>query len=59
MGSLFLTFFVGMEQMHLQFLPTFAVNSDLNLSPSEAALISSATAVIFRVLQICLIEIDF
>lgn len=49
LGSLFLTFFVGMEQMHLQFLPTFAVNSDLNLSPSESALIASAAAAAFTV----------
>ncbi|CAG2115957.1 unnamed protein product [Medioppia subpectinata] len=49
MGSLFLTFFVGMEQMHLQFLPTFAVNSDLNMSPKAAALVTSAAAAAFTV----------
>lgn len=49
MGSLFLTFFVGMEQMHLQFLPTFAVNTELNLSPSTAAMMSSAAALAFTV----------
>lgn len=49
MGSLFLTFFVGMEQMHLQFLPTFAVNTELDLSPSTAAMMSSAAALAFTV----------
>ena len=49
MGALFLTFFVGMEQMHLQFLPTFAVNTDLNMSPSAAALVTSAAAAAFTV----------
>lgn len=49
MGSLFLTFFVGMEQMHLQFLPTFAVNTDLNISPSTAAMMSSAAAFSFTI----------
>lgn len=49
MGSLFLTFFVGMEQMHLQFLPTFAVNTDLNLSPSSAAMMSSVAALAFTI----------
>ncbi|UXI22286.1 FAM76A protein [Sarcoptes scabiei] len=49
MGSMFFTLFVGMEQMHLQFLPTFAVNTDLNLSPSSAAMISSAAALAFTI----------
>ncbi|CAG2182775.1 unnamed protein product, partial [Oppiella nova] len=49
MGALFLTFFVGMEQMHLQFLPTFAVSSDLNMSPQAAALVTSASAAAFTV----------
>lgn len=49
MGSLFLTLFVGMEQTHLQFLPTFAVNSDLKISQSQSALISSAAALAFTV----------
>ncbi|XP_054163520.1 sodium-dependent glucose transporter 1-like [Oppia nitens] len=49
LGALFLTFFVGMEQMHLQFLPTFAVNTDLNMSPSAAALVTSGAAAAFTV----------
>lgn len=49
MGSLFLTFFVGMEQMHLQFLPTFAVNTELDISPSTAAMMSSAAAFAFTI----------
>src|SRR5687768_4811020 len=49
LGSIFLTFFVGMEQMHLQLLPAFVVNTDLHLSPSEAALISSAAAAAFTI----------
>ena len=49
MGSLFLTFFVGMEHMHLQFLPTFAVSTDLNISPSTAAFVTSAAAAAFTV----------
>lgn len=48
-GAIFLTFFVGMEQMHLQFLPTFAINSDLNMSPSAAALVTSGTAAAFTI----------
>lgn len=38
-----------MEQMHLQFLPTFAVSSDLKLSASQSALVSSAAAAAFTV----------
>ena len=38
-----------MEQMHLQFLPTFAINSDLNMSPSAAALVTSGTAAAFTI----------
>lgn len=49
MGSMFLTFFVGMEQMHLQFLPTFVVNTELDISPSTAAMMSSAAALSFTV----------
>ena len=49
MGSLFLTFFVGMEQMHLQFLPTFVVNTELDISPSTAAIMSSAAALSFTI----------
>lgn len=49
MGSMFLTFFVGMEQMHLQFLPTFAVNTELDISPSTAAMIASAAALAFTI----------
>lgn len=46
---MFLTFFVGMEQMHLQFLPTFVVNTELDISPSTAAMMSSAAALSFTV----------
>ena len=46
---MFLTFFVGMEQMHLQFLPTFAVNTELDISPSSAAMMSSAAALAFTI----------
>lgn len=46
---MFLTFFVGMEQMHLQFLPTFVVNTELSLSPSVAAMMSSAAALSFTI----------
>lgn len=49
MGSMFLTFFVGMEQMHLQFLPTFVVNTELEISPSTAAMMSSAAALAFTI----------
>lgn len=38
-----------MEQMHLQFLPTFAVNTELNLSPSSAAMMSSVAALAFTI----------
>lgn len=46
---MYLTFFVGMEQMHLQFLPTFVVNTELSLSPSVAAMMSSAAALAFTI----------
>ena len=38
-----------MEQMHLQFLPTFVVNTELEISPSTAAIMSSAAALSFTV----------